>query len=96
MKFDVLCIFKFCSKEQARPCKDLHYSSAYLGYVNSSLTKIHFNSERKATQRGHSLFPFWSVYFSYQLALNQIFLFYIYLYFTMIVEKFSLLDIFRC
>lgn len=59
------------------------------------LTKIHFNSGTKATQSIHSLFPCWSICFHYQLALTKLFL-YIYLYFTMIVEKFSLLVIFSC
>lgn len=80
MKLDVLAMayLNFFQKSKALQRLLLHYSSACLDYANSFLRKIHLNSER-TNPGSSSLFPCWSRYFRYQLALNQIFLLYIYI-----------------
>lgn len=69
----------------------LHYSSACLGHVNSSIRKIYFNSERKVTQRIRSLFPCWSDMLLVHWPLPNFLYMCMYLYLTMVVENFSLL-----
>lgn len=69
----------------------LQYPSACLGHVNSSIRKIYFNSERKVTQRTRSLSPCWSDMLLVHWPLPNFLYMCMYLYLTMVVEKFSLL-----
>lgn len=93
MKFDVfiMAYLSFFQNNQPEPAKDYDTTvSTCLDCVNSSLTKIHFNSEKRKI----ILYPHASLC---TLVINWLiskWFLSIYLYFTLIVEKFSLLVIF--